>query len=162
MSVEQRFLNYIKKIDNYEEALSVIYWDMRTGAPKKGLEQRAEVVGTISSELFRLQTSDELAEILQELSTKKEELSEIVRRSYEETQKAFDLNKKIPADEYKAYVVLQSKAEAVWEQAKEKSDFSLFLPYLKGIIEAQQKFVTYWGIKDNNPYNTLLTNMNLI
>ncbi|QOV11104.1 carboxypeptidase M32 [Viridibacillus arvi] len=156
MSVEQRFLNYIKKIDNYEEALSVIYWDMRTGAPKKGLEQRAEVVGTISSELFRLQTSDELAEILQELSTKKEELSEIVRRSYEETQKAFDLNKKIPADEYKEYVVLQSKAEAVWEKAKDKSDFSLFLPYLKGIIEAQRKFVTYWGIKDNNPYNTLL------
>ena len=37
----------------YSEALSIMYWDMRTGAPKKGIPARSEAVGTLSSELFQ-------------------------------------------------------------------------------------------------------------
>ena len=37
MSVKQQFIDYVKKMQNYGEALGVIYWDMRTGAPKKGI-----------------------------------------------------------------------------------------------------------------------------
>lgn len=55
-------------------------------------------------------------------------------RIVEETKKSYDESKKIPPDEYKKYVILQSKAESVWEEAKAKADFSLFLPYLKDII----------------------------
>lgn len=33
--LEQDFLAYVKKIKAYEEALALIYWDLRTGAPKK-------------------------------------------------------------------------------------------------------------------------------
>ena len=47
-------------MQHYGEALSVIYWDMRTGAPKKGLAQRSEVVGTLYLLLFDMQTSEEL------------------------------------------------------------------------------------------------------
>ena len=36
--------------------------------------------------------------------------------------------KKIPIDEYQAYVTLQAKAESVWEEAKEKADFECFVP----------------------------------
>ena len=43
--MEEAFLDYVKKISAYNEALSVIYWDLRTGAPKKGAEQRSEVIG---------------------------------------------------------------------------------------------------------------------
>ena len=32
-------------------------------------------------------------------------------------------NKKIPPQEYKEYVILLSKAETIWEEAKEKADF---------------------------------------
>ena len=44
----------------YEEAIALIYWDMRTGAPKKGIETRSEVVGELSTEVFRMSTSDEM------------------------------------------------------------------------------------------------------
>ncbi len=33
--VEKQFLTYVKKIQNYGEALSLMFWDLRTGAPKK-------------------------------------------------------------------------------------------------------------------------------
>ena len=33
--VEKQFLTYVKKIQNYGEALSLMFWDLRTGAPKR-------------------------------------------------------------------------------------------------------------------------------
>ncbi|WP_339196993.1 carboxypeptidase M32 [Solibacillus sp. FSL R5-0449] len=152
--MQQTFINYVKKMQNYSEALSVIYWDMRTGAPRKGLEQRAEVIGTLSAELFALQTSDELGKLLSELQNEK--LDFVTQRLYEEVKKEYDESKKIPAEEFKAYTILKAKSEAAWEEAKEKSDFQIFLPYLKEVIDYQKRFVQYWGIKNGSAYNTLL------
>lgn len=87
MTVEQQFVDYVKKMQNYGEALSVIYWDMRTGAPKKGLAQRAEVVGTLSAELFALQTAEELGNMLAELEAKQNELDFVTKRLFEEVKK---------------------------------------------------------------------------
>lgn len=152
--MQQTFINYVKKMQNYSEALSVIYWDMRTGAPRKGLEQRAEVIGTLSAELFALQTNDELGKILSELQNEK--LDFVTQRLYEEVKKEYDESKKIPAEEFKAYTILKAKSEAAWEDAKGKSDFQIFLPYLKEVIDYQKRFVQYWGIKNGSAYNTLL------
>ena len=33
---EKEFLETLKKISRYEQAINVMYWDMRTGAPRKG------------------------------------------------------------------------------------------------------------------------------
>jgi carboxypeptidase Taq len=156
LSKHQVFIDYIKKMKNYSEALSVIYWDMRTGAPKKGLAQRSEVVGTLSADLFALGTSEQYAKLIEEVGQDEANLDIITKRLYEEAKKEFDESKKIPADEFKAYVIAQSKAETAWEEAKSKADFSLFLPHLKTVIEYQKKFVSYWGIKNGSAYNTLL------
>ena len=33
--VEKKFLEFVKKMSAYNEALGLIFWDLRTGAPKK-------------------------------------------------------------------------------------------------------------------------------
>lgn len=156
MGTNEKFINYVKKMEAYNEAISLIYWDLRTGAPKKGIDQRSEVIGTLSSEAFAMKTSDELASMLEELEQKLDSLDPITKQTYKKVKKEYEMNNKIPADEYKAFVILTSKGESVWEEAKEKNDFSMFYPYLKEIVETTKKFVSYWGVKDNNPYNTLL------
>ena len=35
--LETEFLNYVKKMKAYQEAIHLMYWDLRTGAPKKGV-----------------------------------------------------------------------------------------------------------------------------
>ncbi|CAM5284031.1 Metal-dependent carboxypeptidase OS=Lysinibacillus sphaericus OX=1421 GN=LS41612_14700 PE=3 SV=1 [Lysinibacillus sphaericus] len=152
----QQFTDYVKKMQHYQEALGVIYWDMRTGAPKKGVAQRSEVVGTLSASLFDMQTSEQLGELLTALEAQNTELDYVTRRLVEEVRKNYDQNKKIPAKEYKEYVILQAKAETVWEEAKATNDFAQFLPYLEQIIEWQKKFIQYWGVKNGSTYNTLL------
>ena len=49
---------------------------------------------------------------------------------------------------------LEAKAESVWEEAREKSDFEMFRPYLEKLWNLK-KFITYWGY-ETYKYNTLL------
>lgn len=154
--MEQTFIQYMKKIQHYNEALSVLYWDMRTGAPKKGLEQRANVIGTLSAQVFELQTADELGNMLTTLEAQKETLPYITKRLVEEVREAYDLNKRIPVAEFEQFTIEKAHSEAAWEQAKEAADFAIFLPHLEKMIAWKKKFIGYWGEKNGSPYNTLL------
>ncbi|MFV8829947.1 carboxypeptidase M32 [Alkalihalobacterium sp. APHAB7] len=152
--IEKDFLEYVKKMENFSEARSLMFWDLRTGAPRKGVEQRSEVIGTLSTEIFNMSTSDQMKEYIEALS-ESEVVSEITRKTVEECKKNYDRNKKIPEKEFKEYVILESKSEAVWEQAKAKSDFAMFQPYLEKIVETKKRFLDYWGY-EGHKYNTLL------
>lgn len=156
MSIELQFTDHMKKLRAYNEAVSLLYWDLRTGAPKKGVDLRSETIGLISSDIFIMSTSDEFGELITALEGKKDELDPVILRSVEEARKQYDLSKKIPADEYKEFVILQSKAESIWETAKDTDDFSLFQPYLEKMVATTKKMIGYWGEKNGSPYNTLL------
>lgn len=155
--LETEFRQYIKKIEDYGQALAVLAWDSRTGAPKKGIVQRSEVIGTLSSEVFALSTSEQMGSYLAELREKTvyNQLSEITRKSVDECYKSYQRNVKIPKEEYKEYVMLQSQSESLWEEAKDKADFELFRPNLEKLVEFKKRFVGYWGY-EKHPYNTLL------
>ncbi|MBE3553970.1 MAG: carboxypeptidase M32 [Thermicanus sp.] len=153
----QSFKELVKRMKHYNEAIGLIYWDLRTGAPKKGVEQRSQVIGTLSSEVFRMATSDEMKEYLEALGDEVEggNMDEVTRAMVREAKKEYDLAVKIPPERHQAFVVLTSQAESVWEDARKNSDFSLFQPYLEKIVAFQKEFIGYWGYKDH-PYDTLL------
>jgi carboxypeptidase Taq len=153
----ESFKAYVRKMKQYEEAIALIYWDMRTGAPKKGIGTRSEVVGEISTEVFRMSTSDEMGEYLAFFTqpAELEQLDVISRKMIEECKKEYDRSKKIPAEKYQAYVVLTSQAESAWEDAKHNSDWASFQPYLEKIVATTQEFIELWGY-EGHKYNTLL------
>lgn len=151
------FRSYVKKMKSYGEALDVMYWDLRTGAPKKGVETRSEAIGELSADVFNMSVSEEMERYLNALSQPElfGQLGEVDRKLVEEGRKELDRSRKIPPDKYKAYVVLTSQAESVWEEAKEKADFASFQPYLERIVETTREFISLWGY-EGHPYNTLL------
>ena len=53
----KQFKEYVKKINHYQEAIGVLQWDLRTGAPRKGMDSRSEVIGMLSAEMFKMSTS---------------------------------------------------------------------------------------------------------
>src|SRR6476620_5948900 len=114
---EEKFTDYLKRKNHYEQLLGLMIWDARTGAPTGAVEQRADVMSTISSDIFSMTTSSELKELIDELKTKTDS-SVVLKRAVEEAEKAYNRNTKIPADEYTAFVKLQTNAEAKWEEAK--------------------------------------------
>ncbi|MGO4111256.1 carboxypeptidase M32 [Paenibacillus sp. YAF4_2] len=152
-----KFMETIRKIKSYEEALGLLYWDLRTGAPRKGMDTRSEVIGVLSGDMFKLSTSPELGEYLNELEqpAAQEQLSDIERKLVSETRKDYDRSVKIPPKLYQEYVVLSSQAESKWEEAKANNDYASFQPYLEKVIDYTQQFIDLWGPKATR-YDTLL------
>lgn len=154
-STLQKFKQFIYRMKSYNEAVSLMYWDLRTGAPRKSAEQRSQVIGLLSTEVFKMGISEEMKNYLETLLPHVNELDTISRRMVEEAKKEYDKSSKIPPDRYQQFVILMSQAETAWEDAKGKSDFALVQPYLEKIIEFQKEFIGYLGY-EGHPYNTLL------
>ncbi|MDQ0299270.1 carboxypeptidase Taq [Salibacterium salarium] len=153
---EKDFKELMQKMSSYEQALGLLQWDARTKAPKKGADQRSEVIGSLSTELFKLKTSEETGGLLEEiLQADKDVVSNVTRQSAKELKKEYDRSIKIPEDEFREYSILTAKSESIWEEAKEQNDFEMFRPYLEKIVRFSRKFADYWGY-EGHPYNALL------
>lgn len=144
-----------KKMYAYNAASSALYLDGETVAPKNTAEGRGVALGILAGESQKLFTAPEVGELLGFLSTKKEELSFEVRRQVEELTRSYKQLSLIPADDYMEYTILTNDAGAVWHEAKEKSDFELFGPYLEKIVEFNKKFAGYYD-STKKPYDALL------
>lgn len=153
----EQFQQLIRKITSYYEAVGLLHWDLRTGAPRKGVEARSETIGMLSTEAFKLQTSTEMGDLLDFFAKPEiqQQFDETSRRMVEECRKEYDRSKLIPADKFKEYTVLAAHSESKWEDAKENNDFSGFEPFLTKIVAFKQEFIDYWGAKETR-YDTLL------
>lgn len=151
------FRTYVKTMKSYEEAIGLMYWDLRTGAPKKGASARAETIGELSNVHFRMSVSEQMGDFIGELTRPEAnaQLDEVTRRMVEECKKDYDRNKKIPPELNQEYVVLTSQSETAWEEAKHNNDFESFEPYLTKVVAMLQQFVDLWGY-EGHKYNTLL------
>lgn len=155
IQTEKDFKELLKEQNAYKETIALTAWDMRTKIPKKGVEQRSEVMGFLSGKLHQLETSEKMKYFIDVLKDHSEDA--IIKKTVAECEETYERNRKIPSDEYKEYVMLQSKSESIWQEAREKDDFSLFQPYLEKLVEYNQKFANYWGYEDHI-YDALLEN----
>lgn len=140
------------KIKAFSYSTSMLFWDASTGAPKSGADARSQAIGVLSGYQYELLVNDQMAQDLDVLMANLDALDEMDRVIVEDTKKEFDKMTKIPMEEYQKYNMLVSKSSMVWEQAKEKSDFEMFKPYLTEIVDYLLKFADYRGY-EGHPYN---------
>lgn len=154
MELTKQWREHFKQLRAFDEAISLLYWDMRTQMPEQSAPLRAETIGYLSTEAFKRQTSETFKDLLHGMS-KVDNLTPIELRSLEVAKTQYERNAKIPTAEYQAYVTLVSEAETTWEKAKSQNDWAMFAPYLEKIIAYQRKFAEYFGY-DSHPYDALL------
>ena len=63
-----RLKEIVQQLNRYEMLNELLYWDMRTIMPGEGFDAHADVTDYISTESFRLGNSDELFELLRDIS----------------------------------------------------------------------------------------------
>ena len=147
--------DYLSQYDRLQQAIGLIYWDMRTNIPSKAGESRGKVLEYLSGEAFKMITNDKVEEFIKELTPYKDKMNIVEKRILEELERNYNETKKIPQDRYVEYVGLCSNSEIAWEKAKDAKDFEIFKPYLEKVVEFQKEFINYWGYK-NDKYDTLL------
>lgn len=141
----QKFTEYLDKIKKYDHVTTLLYWDMETGTPKRGMEAHIDALTYFSTEGFALSTSDELAELLDKLSAPEEydALSDTMKFVVKRMKRDMDKNRRIPKDRYEAYVRANAESGNAWKEAKQNADFSIFAPHLAKMVEMQKELTGY-------------------
>lgn len=139
----------------YNHVMGVTYLDASTAAPKGSYEGRGQTFAVLSQITYDLTADPKNGEILAVLEENQDRLDPQTRREVEVSRKGYDQLQRIPAEEYVAYTVLLNDAEAVWEKAKNDSDFASFAPYLEQIVAYNRKFAHYYN-PEMKPYDALL------
>ena len=149
------FKDQMKQMGAYHHAMGVMYYDIETAAPKNAISGFSDTMAAFSEITYKLAVNEERFALLDLLTAHADELDEITRREVEEAQKGLKLLRNIPMEEYVEYQRIQSEASAVWHEAKVKSDYAMFEPHLKKLVEYAAKFARY-AEPDKDPYDYLL------
>ena len=152
----------LEKLKSYEQAdfalghaEGLMFYDGATVAPKGSAEVRAATLAELSRMSYELTTSPETVEMLETLKADSASLDPVTARKVELLYRDYDRTNKIPKDEYIAYSRLMSQSDAVWHEAKEKSDFAMFEPYLQQMFDTNKRIALYIE-PGKHPYDTLL------
>lgn len=157
MTALEKFQKYIDERKVLSHASDMLYWDLKTAAPKKARADIGNDIATISTKIFALDTSDELYETLCELSgpSEYEQLPDYMKYIVTEMKEEFIRSKRIPPEFYEEHIKTTNASAIAWEEAKQTNNYALFAPHLKAVIASTKKMVGYTD-PDKEPYEALL------
>jgi len=149
---KEKLALYERHIGALGHALSLIYHDAETVAPKGTAENRGRTMEVLSEEMYKLTTAPETIEMLETLDANKAELGNEDARKVELYLEEYRDMQKIPLDEYLEEQHLANEAADVWHTAKIESDFESFRPYLEKLFATKIKFAGYLD-PSKDPYD---------
>lgn len=140
---------------NYASA--VLNWDQRTYMPRGGAVARANQLATLRRLSHEHFTADAIGGLLDELAPLADDAANdtddaaLVRRARHD----YDQARKLPADFVTEWTRARTLSNQVWEEARRRSDFAMFQPYLEQQFDFAKRQAEYLGY-DEHPYDALL------
>jgi carboxypeptidase Taq len=152
-----RLKQQLQQMAMYGSAVAVLDWDEQTYMPDAGRGFRGEVKALITTDLHKRFTSNEFVSLVKELREPKyfDKLTGDQKLVIKETWKDVEKAQKIPSQFVEEFSKLSTKAFGAWVDARQKSEFQIFEPYLQKIVEMKKKEASLVGYKDS-PYDALL------
>ncbi len=136
-------------------ALSLLGWDSETYMPRLGAVERSIAVGELSVLSQKIILGDEVKRLLEEAEKRIDSYNEYERGLVRVVRRERIILEKLPPEHVYEMSMITQQAVHVWKEAREKSDFNLFKPYLEKIVELARKTAEYLGYEEH-PYNALL------
>ena len=147
----------LTQIAKLGSALALLSWDEEVNLGSKGHSFRGEVNAALAADLHRQVTHPKFVQLVKELAKKQKpgrltpDEQVIVRETWRDVERA----QKLPVEFVEKMTKLTSKAFGIWAEARQKSDFGLYLPVLTEMIELKRREAELMGYK-KHPYDALL------
>src|SRR5215204_4892625 len=152
--VMNQILDAYKPMWSLNHAISLMGWDFETYMPRKGTEER----GVADSQL-RMMHKDLLLNKdfvgLVESAKKLGNLSDLEKGIIRVLNREITKQIKIPKELTEAESLERIRGNMVWREAREKSDFMMYAPHLKKMIEIKKQIADKIGY-EKHPYDALL------
>ena len=139
------------ELTNLGNAASVLGWDQVTYMPTGGAEDRGNALSTMSKIMHMKSTDPKIGEMLEEIEPQVKELDPDSddARWFKVSKRNYEQNTKLPVEFVMKLTMETSMAQMRWQEAREKSDFSLFQPNLETIVELMKEGAGYFAPYDH-------------
>ncbi len=151
----KRFRERIDKMATLDHATAALYYDAQTVMPRGGAEDFGKTAAELSGENYRLLTCPEMREDIDAILASPMEADLLALAEANELSEQLRRIERIPLDEYMEFERVRAKANSVWHEAKEQSDFALFAPLLKRVFDMTRRFAALYD-PERDPYDNLL------
>ena len=145
---EERFRTLMREIDYLNNISQTLSWDMRVMMPKDVAQYRGEEMGFLAGQIHALETSSEMASLLQQLEEPPSD-DAVLRAMVQKARRNYDKLTQIPEDLFSAYAAHNLKTEHIWAEARAKNDFSMVLPFLKQEFAYKKELISCAGFPDD-------------
>ncbi len=152
-----RLVAALREIAMLGSVSSVLGWDERVTLPARGATHRAEQASLIARLTHEQFTSPRMGEWLHAV-----ESSEMVRNTesdaavnVRETRRRYDRAVKLPGSLIEDLSRTEVLAQQAWAEAKGKSDYAIFKPWLTKTLELKKREAECIGY-EKTPYDALL------
>lgn len=150
-----RLKGILGEVFDLNRAASVLSWDQQVNMPPGGAEARGQQLATLGKIAQEKFTSDEVGTLFEDLKkeyadpeTDDGAMIRVAARTYEKARR-------VPPEFIAEQAIAATQGVEAWVEAKHKSDFSIFRPYLEKNIELVKKYVSFFP-PAAHPYDVLL------
>src|SRR5438132_900356 len=160
MNENQAYAELIRRIKEYSllgSCSSVLGWDERTYMPHGGSAHRAEQIALLARMSHELMTAPQVGELLAAV-----EGSDLVREAdavpavnVRETRRTYNRAIKLPKELVEEIARVTTRAQQVWQEARQNNNFASFRPWLEKIVALKRREADAIGYREA-PYDALL------
>jgi carboxypeptidase Taq len=145
-----RLILYQKKTATLESCSSVIGWDRETFMPPTAAPHRAEQLALLSGLSHERRINPEVGEWLSACEDSELAADPLSAEAVNirEIRRVYDKNIKVPPSLVEELTRVASLAHQAWIEAREKSDYKIFRPWLENVIGLKREYGEIVGYKD--------------
>ncbi len=150
-----------REIQLLDHANALLMWDEETYMPERSIEERSEQVALLQSIIHDRLTSPEVGDLLTAAGASdanprgEASLPQESQAFLRALQRRHRREAKLPAELVSELVRAATIGQALWRQARAKSDFALFAPQLRKLVELTIRKAQCIGFV-GHPYDALI------
>ncbi len=147
------FLRLARELTDLGHARALLGWDQETSMPRRGAGERARSIGLLAGLYHEKLTAGLLVDLVGELSG--DSLEADAAANLRLVGREQDRALKIPRQLVVELSVTQARAHEAWVEARQRSEFGTFAPWLTRILELQGRVAGLVGY-EGSIYNAFL------
>ncbi len=147
---------HMKELYALWSASALAEWDQETYMPAGGGDSRSNMLGLLARLTHEMFTDQKVKDWLIECEGSDLANGETIEAAnIRELRRQYDRRTKLPKEFVEEEAKLNSKSQQVWAEARKKSDFSMFAPYLEKMLVMQKRKADLFG-SETEPYDALM------
>jgi len=153
----QRLRTLLEEISDLNYISALLGWDQQTYMPSGGTKARGYQLALVGRLAHERGTSAEMGKLLDELKPYVEGLDpdSDEARLVKVTARDYDKATRVPSSHIVEFAQVTTLAQQAWIEARQKSNFSIFLPHLEKIVDLRREYASFFPDFDH-PYDALL------